>query len=149
MTNLTISGTGIALLKKFEGFRSKPYLDSAGVWTIGFGTTFINGMPVTKNTPAVTQDQATQYLLSDVKKFQDTINKSVKVPLNQNQFDALVCFVYNVGAGAFLGSTLLKVLNLKHYQEVPAQMLRWNKADGKVLPGLTARRQAEGDLFAA
>jgi lysozyme len=116
--------------------------------TIGYGSTFLpDGTKVTMKTPAITESVATDYLRSAVAKFEKTINQSVKVPLTQNQFDALVCFCYNVGSGNFLSSTLLKVLNLGHYEEVPAQLMRWNKAKGIVLAGLTRRRQAESALF--
>lgn len=79
--------------------------------------------------------------------FVNTVNTSVTVPLSQNQFDALVSFAFNVGATAFQGSTLLSVLNQGNYDDVPSQMLRWNRAGGRVLRGLTRRRTAEGELF--
>ena len=82
-----------------------------------------------------------------MEEYEGYINRAVKVELNQNQFDAMVSWVYNLGNGNLGASTLLKVLNMGDYAGVPAQMLRWNKAGGKVLEGLTRRRQAEADLF--
>lgn len=146
--NLTTSNDGLNLIKQFEGFRSKPYLDSAGIPTIGYGTTYLpDGKKVTMKTPAINMAQATDYLAHALNGFENTVNKTVKVELSQHQFDALTCFCYNVGPGSFSSSTLLKVLNRGRYDEVPAQLLRWNKVNGQVIPGLTRRRQAEGALF--
>lgn len=136
------SKKGLDLIKHFEGFRSQAYVCPAGVLTIGYGTT--SGV---KRGQVVTEAQATQMLINDVSKFEKTVNTLVTVPLTQDQFDGLVAFVYNVGPGNFKTSTLLRHLNLKMYSDVPAQMLRWNKAKGQVLNGLTRRRAAEGTLF--
>ncbi len=136
------SKKGLDLIKHFEGFRSQAYVCPAGVLTIGYGTT--SGV---KRGQVVTEAQATQMLINDVSKFEKTVNTLVTVPLTQDQFDGLVAFVYNVGPGNFKTSTLLRHLNLKMYSDVPAQMLRWNKANGQVLNGLTRRRASEGTLF--
>ena len=97
----------------------------------------------------ITDEDAHNMLVEELVEYESYINKLVTVGLNQNQFDAMVSWVYNLGSANLQASTLLKVLNAGQYGEVPAQMLRWNKAGGKVLEGLTRRRQAEADLFAA
>ena len=83
----------------------------------------------------------------ELEEYENYVNTAVTVPLSQNQFDALVSWVYNFGNGNLTSSTMLKVLNAGDYEEVPAQIKRWNKAGGKVLEGLTRRRQAEADMF--
>lgn len=134
---------GIELIKGFEGYRAEAYLCPAGVWTIGYGTT-----AGVKRGQTTTKALAVKMLEADLVKFEKTVNNLVKVKLTQDQFDALVAFVYNVGPGNFKGSTLLSLLNQGDYRSVPAQMLRWNRGNGQVLAGLTRRRKAEGDLFA-
>ena len=138
------SKTGIDLIKHFEGCELYAYKCPAGVWTIGYGHTkgVAPGMQIT-------DEDAHNMLVEELVEYESYINKLVTVGLNQNQFDAMVSWVYNLGSANLQASTLLKVLNAGQYGEVPAQMLRWNKAGGKVLEGLTRRRQAEADLFAA
>lgn len=140
--HLKTSAAGIELIKKYEGFRAKAYVCPAGVLTVGYGTTrnVYRGM-------VVNEQQATNLVYQDVEEFEREIKKSVTVPLRQCQFDALVCFVYNVGSGNFRSSTLLKRLNDEGYSEVPGQLLRWNKAGGRVLEGLNRRRTSEGLLW--
>jgi lysozyme len=133
---------GIELIKSFEGFKAEAYLCPANVWTIGYGTT--SGV---KRGQTVTIKEAEDLLQKDLVKFENTVNSAVKVKLTQDQFDALVSFVYNVGPGNFRSSTLLSLLNQGDYASVPFQMARWNRANGRVLAGLTRRRKAEGDLF--
>ena len=135
---------GIELIKHFEGCELEAYKCPAGVWTIGYG--HIKGV---KEGMKITEHQAEEMLKSELHEYEGYINDYVTVPLNQNQFDAMVSWVYNLGGGNLKASTLLKVLNAGDYDGVPAQMLRWNKAGGKVLEGLTRRRQAEADLFVA
>lgn len=135
---------GIELIKHFEGCELEAYKCPAGVWTIGYG--HIKGV---KEGMKITEMQAEEMLKSELHEYEGYINDYVTVPLNQNQFDAMVSWVYNLGGGNLRASTLLKVLNAGEYDGVPAQMLRWNKAGGKVLEGLTRRRQAEADLFVA
>lgn len=138
---------GLDLIKQFEGLRLKAYDDGVGVWTIGYGTIrYPNGVRV-KSGDTCTKEQAEQYLKTDLDSFENVINTKVKVPLTQNQFDALACFVYNVGATNFSNSTLLRKLNAKDYSGAADQLLRWNKAGGKVMNGLTRRREAERKLF--
>ena len=139
---MDIGSKGIALIKGFEGFRADAYLDGGGVPTIGYGT--IKGV---KMGQTITEAQAEAFLRRDMGLAVSAISKAVTVTLSQDQFDALVCFAYNVGIGAFKGSTLLKLLNAGQYDQVPAQLLRWNKDNGQVVGGLTRRRKAEGTLF--
>ena len=138
------SKTGLDLIKHFEGCELYAYKCPAGVWTIGYGHTkgVEPGMQIT-------EQDAEDMLKEELIEYESYINDLVTVGLNQNQFDAMVSGVYNLGAGNLKASTLLKVLNAGDYAGVPEQMLRWNKAGGKVLEGLTRRRQAEADLFAA
>ena len=133
---------GLALIKKFEGCELEAYQCSAGVWTIGYGHTkdVVEGMEIT-------QEQAEQMLVDELHEYESYINKYVTVALSQNQFDALVSWVYNLGPANLSASTMLKVLNSGEYEDVPAQMKRWNKAGGKVLEGLIRRREAEACLF--
>ena len=143
----SISKTGIDLISSFEGIRLNAYDDGVGVWTIGIGTTiYPNGVKVKKGDKC-TLEQAHEYLAHDMIEFEKTVNDSVKVPLSQNQFDALVSLAYNIGSGAFKNSTLLKKLNAKDYVGAADQFLVWNKGGGKVLKGLVRRRDAERALF--
>lgn len=137
------SDKGLILIKSFEGFRGRAYKCPAGVWTIGYGHTG----PEVKSGSVITEWQGGELLKKDVARFEKAIDNVVKVPLNQNQFDALVSFVFNIGEGAFGKSTLLKLLNAKDYTGAAAQFPRWNKGGGKVLPGLVNRRAAERKLF--
>jgi lysozyme len=140
------SDKGKAIIKEFEGFRAIAYLCQAGVWTVGYGTTRIGGKPVTENVKITTQE-AELFLEQDLKVFEDAINQNVTVELTQNQFDALVSFVYNVGVGNFKKSTLLKKLNASNKAEAADELLKWNKANKVVSKGLTKRRKAERELF--
>ena len=139
---MKISENGLNLIKHFEGCELQAYKCPAGVWTIGYGH-----IKTAHEGKVITQEQADEMLVEEMEEYEGYINKAVKVELNQNQFDAMVSWVYNLGNGNLGASTLLKVLNMGDYAGVPAQMLRWNKAGGKVLEGLTRRRQAEADLF--
>lgn len=136
------SDKALDLIRQFEGLRLAAYKCPAGVPTIGYGTTRGVKMGMT-----VTKDEAEKLLQADVTPFSDRINKLVKVKLNQNQFDALVSFVYNVGYGAFADSTMLKLINQNLLDDAANQFIRWNKANGEVLTGLTRRRMTERDLF--
>ena len=133
---------GLDLIKKFEGLELEAYQCAAGVWTIGYGHT--KGV---QPDDIWSEDHANHMLEEELEEFESYINDLVTCPLSQDQFDALVSWVYNLGGGNLNASTMLKVLNAGQYEEVPAQMMRWNKAGGKVLEGLTRRRQAEANLF--
>ena len=136
------SAEGLSLIKKFEGCELYAYQCSAGVWTIGYGHTkdVEPGMQITK-------EDAEEILVEELHEYESYINDFVTAPLSQNQFDALVSWVYNLGPANLKSSTMLKVLNAGDYDEVPAQMKRWNKAGGKRLEGLIRRREAESLLF--
>ena len=142
---MKISANGINMICGFEDLRLKAYDDGVGVWTIGYGTTVINGRKVKKG-DTCTVEQAKSYMAQDLKQFESAVNQ-VKVPLNQNQYDALVSLAYNIGASAFLNSTLFKKLNAKDYKGAAEQFARWNRASGKVMRGLTNRRAKERKLF--
>lgn len=146
-SSMTTSQTGINLITSFEDLELKAYLCPAGVWTIGFGTTVYPDGTKVKKGDTCTAEQAKAYFAYDLKRFENAVNSGLTVVINQNQFDALVSLTYNIGTGAFAGSTLLKLLNQKQYREAAAQFTRWNKAGGKELRGLTRRREAERDLF--
>lgn len=141
------SKNGINLIKEFEGCRLKAYKCPAGIWTIGIGHTgLVNGKPITENT-TITPLMAETLLAIDLQKFEKCINDNVKKPLTQNEFDALVSFVFNVGTGAFEKSSMLKLLNSGHMPLAAGQFDRWIYAKGKVLNGLKKRRAAEKALF--
>ena len=139
---MKIGFKGLNLIKEFEGFREKAYKCPAGVWTIGYGHT--GGV---KEGDVVTSNEAEKLLIQDLDWAEKVVYKHVNVFLNQNQFDALVSFVFNVGSGNFQKSTLLKRLNSGQYSDVPHELKRWNKGGGVVLPGLVRRRRVEGELF--
>ena len=138
----TTSDKGIRAIEGYEGVRLSAYLDSVNVPTIGVGHTL--GV---KMGDVITKEQAEEFLRADLEDAEYAVNKYVLMPLNQNQFDALVSFVFNLGAGAFKGSTLLKRLNAGLYKEAADEFLKWNKAGGKVLQGLVNRRVAERAMF--
>jgi GH24 family phage-related lysozyme (muramidase) len=138
-----INSNGLLLIKSFEGLRLKAYRDAVGIWTIGYGTT--RGV---QPNMAISEAEAEKFLQQDLNRFEQAIQESVTVPLNDNQFSALVSFTYNVGSGALRSSTLLKMLNARSdLRSVADQLLRWNRAGGQVLEGLTRRRKAERALF--
>ena len=136
------------LAAKFEGFSSTPYLCPAKVWTIGFGSTrTITGERVTQNTPAITREEARQWMEGDLAGALGTVKHYVTAPLETHEAAALTDFVYNVGSGNFANSTLLRKLNEGDRQGAIAEFPRWNRGGGKVLPGLIRRRAAEASLF--
>lgn len=142
-----LSDGGLLLIQGFEGLRLKAYDDGVGVWTIGFGTIkYPNGVKVKKG-DVCTKEQASEYMRHDLATFIKAVNKLVKVPVNQNQFDALVSLIYNIGETNFSNSTLLKKLNAGDYAGAANQFPAWNKAKGKVLQGLVNRRAAEREYF--
>lgn len=131
-----------ALLKQFEGCRLTAYRDSAGIPTIGYGHTHGVVMGMT-----CTQEEAEAWLAVDATVAESCINIPVDVPLTQNQFDALVCFVYNVGCSAFHGSTMLRYINAGAFQLAAAEFPKWDHAGGVEVEGLRKRRLAEQALF--
>lgn len=146
---MKLSSEGLRLVKSFEGYHTKlpdggckAYRCPAGVWTCGFGCT----EGVTANTQW-TEAEATERLATEIAKFEAAVLRHVTVPLNQNQFDALVSFAYNCGEGALKKSTLLKFVNKEQWEKAAKQFPRWNRGGGRVLPGLVARRAREAALF--
>lgn len=139
---MNISQNGIELIKKFEGCVLFGYKDAVGVPTIGYGHT--GGVVIGRR---ITQAEAEELLEKDLKKFVDGVNACVKVPVNQNQFDALVAFAYNCGLGALQKSTLCELLNNNKFAEAADEFVKWTKAGGQVLGGLVNRRNAEQALF--
>ena len=147
---MNISKKGIEFIIVFEGIRTKPYLCSANVPTIGIGTTiYPNGVNVSMKDKEITLDQAKEYLNHDLQKFvKGVVSLIGNTKLNQNQFDALVSFAYNCGLGNLKTSTLLKLVKaLPTSEAIYNQFLRWNKAGGKEISGLTRRRKAEAELY--
>jgi len=140
---MKISDKGLSLIKEFEGCKLTAYKDIVGVLTIGYGST---GTHV-KEGMTISQERAEALLREDVLRFEQCVNKLVKVELTQNQFDALVSFAFNLGCGNLGSSTLLKKLNARDYQGAADQILRWNRAGGKIVNGLVRRREAERTLF--
>lgn len=136
----------IDLIKRYEGFKPEAYQDSVGVWTIGYGTTRINGQPV-KAGMTITEDQALQLVKQEVNTLWSRIESILKVKINDNQMNALVDFAYNLGFNALKTSTLMRLVNESKFDEAANQFLRWVYAGGKVLPGLVKRREAEKQLF--
>lgn len=143
------SSEGLNLIKSFEGFSAKAYKCPAGVWTIGYGTTrYPNGTKVAEGDKAITENDAMHYLKNDVAKFELYIDSYCVDTITQRQFDALVSFCYNLGPTNLKSSTLLKKVNKNpNDSTIRAEFLKWNKADGKALAGLTRRRTAEADLY--
>ena len=136
------SAEGVALIKKFEGCELEAYQCSANVWTIGYGHT--RGV---EEGDTCSQEDSESMLVEDLEEFEGYVNDIVQCPLEQNQFDALVAWTYNLGPTNLRESTLLIRLNEEDYNDVPTQIRRWNKAGGKVLDGLVRRREAEALLF--
>lgn len=153
--SFSYSKTGLQLTEQFEGCRLTAYQDSVGVWTIGYGHT---GPDVYKGL-TITQERAVELLLQDIAKASAAVNRLVALDraggadtdglpdLTQDEFDALVDFTFNLGAGRLAGSTLLKKLNAGDIEGAAAEFPKWVYAGGKVLAGLVKRRDAERALF--
>jgi lysozyme len=155
--SMKVGQSGKNLFKEWEGLVTHVYLDSGGEPTIGIGHLLTRSERTSGK--IIIQEQAVSYqnglteqqcwelLDQDLDGAEKAVNEAVTVPLNQNQFDALVSFVFNVGTGAFRGSTLLKLLNQAQYNQVPAQLRRWVRDNGKVVQGLVNRREKEIALW--
>lgn len=142
-----ISELGFHFIREFEGFEAKAYLDTGGVWTIGFGTIkYPNGKRVVKG-DVCTQSEAEQWLKNDSKWVDACLDKHIKVNVTQNQFDALGSFVYNVGETAFIKSTMLTLINQNSMTAAASQFDRWVFDNGKRIQGLVNRRAKERKLF--
>lgn len=139
---MKVSDNGRAFIRAREGVKLAAYQDGGGVWTIGYGHT--RGV---KQGQVINHEQADEFLDSDLRQVESCISERVTVPLNQNQFDALVSFVFNVGRQAFSDSTLLKKLNEGNYRAAADQFTRWVYDNDKFVQGLYNRRVAERELF--
>ena len=139
---MKISQEGISLIKKFEGCEYNAYKCAADVLTIGYGHT-----KDVKEGDLVTQQEAENLLTKDLEEFEGYVLDAVEMPMIQHQFDAMVSWTFNLGPNNLKSSSMLTVLNKGDSEDVPAQIKRWNKAGGKVLEGLTRRREAEALLF--
>lgn len=142
------SQKGIDLIKEFEGLRLQAYLDPIGIPTIGYGTIRYDDGRKVQMGDVITKDRAIQLLTDHVSEFSCGVHELIIPHLNQNQFDALVSFAYNLGLGNLKKSTLRKKVNINPSDPtIHAEFLKWNKAGGRVLVGLTKRRQREADLY--
>jgi len=139
---MKIGEKGLDVIKHFEQLYLEAYLCPANVWTIGWGST--------KNVHAgmkITEEEAVARLKEDLKDAEGAVNRYVKVNINQNQYDSIVSWTFNLGSGNLNSSTMLKRINGNEWDDVPNQIKRWNKAGGKVLKGLVRRRNAEALLW--
>jgi lysozyme len=146
---MKLNKEGYDLIKLFEGLILKPYLCSAKVPTIGYGSTFYeNNKKVLMSDPPITKQRAEELLQISADRFARKVINLVKKPITQNQLNALTSFAYNLGSGALASSTLLKKVNVNPNDlTIKAEFLRWNKANGVALKGLTNRRIKEADLY--
>jgi lysozyme len=135
---LSLSASALVGIAGWEGYSGNAYQDIVNVWTIGFGTT--KGV---KSTDKIDPVKALQRKLDDVKQFEGALKQCVKVPLHQHEYDAYLSLAYNIGPTAFCNSTLVRRLNQEQYDLACREILRWDKAGGKVVRGLTLRREAE------
>ena len=142
-----ISPHGLDKLKQWEGLRTKAYQDSKGEWTIGYGHTAMAGTPKPYKGMVITERDAEEILLRDLTQYENAVEQSVKVKLNDNQFAALVSFTYNVGIGALKKSTLLKKLNTGNFDAVPSEFMKWVYTGKEKNKGLANRRRAESYLW--
>lgn len=145
---MRISETGLALIARFEGFVPHVYKDAAGLATIGYGHLLLAG-EAARYAQGIDQAEARVLLQQDVRMAEHAVLRLIVAPFTQGQFDALVSFTFNLGAGTLQRSTLRRVINRGCYDEAPAQFLRYVWAGGRQLPGLLRRRRAEVALFQA
>ena len=145
---MQVNAEGYALIKKFEGCKLKAYRCPANVLTIGYGNTFYENGSKVKEGDAISKEQAYHLFYMVATKFEKVINENLKVKINQNQFNSLFCFVYNIGQTGFKNSTLLRLVNINPNDgNIAKQFLRWNKIAGKESKGLTNRRIKESSLY--
>ena len=141
---MNLSAAGLALIKRFEGLRTRAYLCPAGVWTIGYGST---GPHVAEGL-VISEAQAEVLLRSDLVRFEEAV-RCHALPARQGQYDALVSFAFNVGIAAFARSTLLHCHRSGDFAGAARQFARWDKSRGRALPGLARRRAAERTLYSS
>lgn len=152
MAKITKTGSkGIALIESFEGFRSKPYKCPAGIPTIGYGNTFYpGGKKVSMGDTPINESQATDLLKDTLITFEKYVDSFTRDDINQNQFDALVSFAFNLGPANLKSSTLLKKVNANpNDSTIRNEFMKWTKAGGRTLAGLVRRRKSEADLYFA
>lgn len=143
-----VTEEGLALIRRFEGFRAGAYRCPAGVWTIGYGHTSQAGPPKVRPGMTMSEAEARRVLAADVDLFARDVRAALTRDVPPHQFSALVSFAFNVGSGAFRRSSVLAAVNAGDFAAVPERLSRWVKADGRTLEGLVRRRRAEGELFA-
>lgn len=141
------SSTGLALIKHFEGLRTKAYRDGGGVWTIGYGHTAAAGAPIPRAGMEITAQDAMDILARDLGQYERGVSAALKRSPTQNQFDAMVSLCFNIGIKAFTGSSIVRYFNEGNTKKAAERFLAWNQDNGKVIPGLTRRREAEKALF--
>ena len=145
---MKLDTNGVSFLTELEGLKLNAYKCSAGVWTIGIGNTFYENGSKVKEGDVISKEQAYHLFYMVATKFEKVINENLKVKINQNQFNSLFCFVYNIGKTGFKNSTLLRLVNINPNDgNIAKQFLRWNKIAGKESKGLTNRRIKESSLY--
>ena len=145
---MKLSDNGFRLLGELEGIVLRPYKDSVGIPTIGIGSTYYeDGTKVKMTDKAITKERAIQLAKNVVKSFEEQVNKSILLPMTQNQFDAMVLLCYNIGKSGFARSSVVRNFNLGNIQRAADSFLLWNKAGGRVVQGLVNRRNKERSLF--
>ena len=145
---MKLSDNGFRLLGELEGIVLRPYKDSVGIPTIGIGSTYYeDGTKVKMTDKAITKERAIQLAKNVVKSFEEQVNKSILLPMTQNQFDAMVLLCYNIGKSGFARSSVVKNFNAGNLQKAADSFLLWNKAGGRVVQGLVNRRNKERSLF--
>lgn len=144
---MKISSAGVKHIKEFEGERLTAYRCPAGVWTIGVGHTSAAGEPTVVEGMKITANESAAILYRDLVEFEIGVDRLVRVPLKQNQFDVLVSFAFNCGLNALAKSTLLKKLNSGDYDAVPGELMKWTRAGGREIAGLVRRRRAEAKMW--
>ena len=145
---MNCNNAGLQIIKTFEGFRSSPYKCSAGVPTIGFGSTRgFDSKPVKMGMGSITEDEADQLLKRDIGSAERSVERLIRVQINDNEFSSLVSFVYNLGSGRLQSSTLRAKLNRDEREGAADEFPKWRRAGGKILKGLVLRREAERSLF--
>lgn len=144
----TVQISTVTLVSQFEGLSLVPYQDQGGVWTYGYGATIdLNGNPVTSRTQPISLNTAEVLLGLQLKQYADAVNESIKVTLNQNQFDACVSLCYNIGIGGFESSTVCREINENNFPGAAQAFIMWDEVSGEVNDSLLNRRKKEMALF--
>ena len=144
---MKINAAGLDLIKRWEGLRLTAYKDAVGIWTIGYGHTAEAGPPAPKAGMKITEQEAEDILKRDLRHYERAVTKAISIAPTSNQFAAMTSLCFNIGPGNFAQSSVVRLLNAGKPREAADAFLLWNKAGGKVLKGLTARREDEKKLF--